>query len=189
VALNGLSVTKYEVKRPKEDKLFLVASVAVDARLVRRNDLDELANAERDNIARATKGKETREAPVSLGGVEGREYEVRGADASVGITRVFILKAGGRYRTFQFTVAGKSIQPGKGDAARFLDSFRVNAPPPEHLPAGPPAHGPQPGIAAGVAGAVAAPPTTPGAAVTNAALATAAGVPLLRFPDASPPRP
>jgi hypothetical protein len=189
VALNGLSVTKYEVKRPKEDKLFLVASVAVDARLVRRNDLDELANAERDNIARATKGKETREAPVSLGGVEGREYEVRGADASVGITRIFIRKVGGRYRAFQFTVAGKSIQPDKGDAARFLDSFRVNAPPLQRLPAGPSAHGP-PGVAARVAGAVAAPPTTPGAAVTNAALATAAaGMPLLRFPEAGPPRP
>jgi WD40 repeat protein len=143
--LNGLPVTKYEVKRPKDDKLFLVACIDLDARLIRPNILDEMAKGERDNMVRASNSTVTREEPVFLGGIEGREFELRAPDGSVGISRIFLAKAGGRYRTFQLAVAGKSIRPGRGDAARFLDSFQLDASAsPPNVPGGPVAQGPQP---------------------------------------------
>jgi hypothetical protein len=126
---NGVSVTKFEVQHGGTNKVFSVGYLDLDPKKLPPNSLEVLTNAERDKIAGEMSGRVTGETAVAVGDVPGREFRIEAPDGSVLVSRVYVAGVrGGGPRVFQLVAAGRSLTPGQGDAARFLDSFRLDGP-------------------------------------------------------------
>jgi hypothetical protein len=122
------SVTKYMLQRPHENKVFVVLySDAPDAPDP-QGTLQLAANLERDNLVRATRGAPVVDKAITLGAYPGREFQIR-TGREFFISRLFFVRAGKGGRLYQLMIGGPGIKPDAGDAARFFNSFKIEAPP------------------------------------------------------------
>jgi len=130
----GITANTYQVERKKEDEFFAVTTFDIPPLFLRANILDDIANSSRDGAKARMDGMEpgskvTSETTISLGNLPGREYQIKPPPAKRGmfITRLYLAKIGNTHRLFLVMAGGSYIQPNTGDAARFFDSFKIDA--------------------------------------------------------------
>ena len=85
---------------------------------------EQLYAAERDSVVRRVNGTLLSEEPITLNGIPGREFQVKFANGMV-IARFYRLQAQPNSRSYLVVAGGTHLRPGAGDAARFLDSFKI----------------------------------------------------------------
>jgi hypothetical protein len=147
--IKELLINKYEVIRNKDNMVFEVGYADLGPKALPPGALEAIVHAQRGAVARKINGEVTGESPASLGAIRGHELRFVGHDGGILITRTYLGWVGGGHRVFTLVVRGSSITPGKGDTARFLDSFQLDSSVlPPSLPAGPMAQGPQPPVGA-----------------------------------------
>lgn len=130
----GLTAKTYQVDRKKEDSFFVVTIFDVSPLFLRPSLLDDVANSSRDGAKAKMDGvkpggKVVSESAISLGNLPGREYQIKPPppDRGTFISRLYLAKVGDTHRIFLLMAGGSSIQPNAGDAARFFDSFKLDA--------------------------------------------------------------
>lgn len=155
----GVTMRFYEVKRLKENAAFSLAICEVPPHVVRPSLLEDMTKGSRDGIlAQISGAKVTSETSITLGNLPGREIQLQRPTRGSIIARWYLAKIGNTHRAYAVVAEGDYIQPNKGDAARFLDSFKIDASatPPTFDNAAPPFGPQQPPV-------VNPPPATPGA--------------------------
>lgn len=125
--LLGMRVTQYQVDRKKEKAMFVVAVYEIPPQLVRRSLLDDMANGSRAGALNSMSGGTvTSDSPITLGDIPGREFQLKpAANPGALIARMYVAKVGNVHRAYLLMVGGDFIQPNTGDAAHFLDSFKI----------------------------------------------------------------
>jgi hypothetical protein len=120
--------TKYMLQRPAENKVFVVLYSDAPEVPSPQDLLRRTAQLERDNLVKVSGGTAVAERDVTVGPHPGREVQVRNP-AEFFVSRFVFVKSGRGGRLYQLLVGGPGINPDAGDAARFLGSFKVEAPP------------------------------------------------------------
>jgi hypothetical protein len=130
----GITAKTYQVERKKEDAYFAVTIFDISPFLLRPSLLADVAKSSRDGAkarmdAIEPGSKVTSESDISLGNLPGREYQITPPPTKRGtfITRLYLAKIGNTHRIFLLMAGGSIIQPNTGDAARFFDSFKIDA--------------------------------------------------------------
>lgn len=126
--MGGINLTQYQVERNKGNVFFMMAVYDLPLNVLRPNLLQNVVNVTRDHVATQTNGKVTSETTIALGNMMGREFQMKIAGQGTLISRFYLGKIGNTHRIYTVSVGGDPIQPNKGDAVRFFDSFRVTAP-------------------------------------------------------------
>ncbi len=129
----GISAKTYQVERKKEDAYFALTIFDISPPFLRPSLLEDVARSSRDGAksrmdAVEPGSKVTSESAISLGNLPGREYQLTPPPTKRGtfITRLYLAKIGNTHRIFLVMAGGSIIQPNKGDAARFFDSFKID---------------------------------------------------------------
>jgi len=117
-----VNVHKYTVLRELEDKGFFLTIAERPADAKPKPRFDDIYMAERDYMLRAAKAALKEEADVSSEGCTGREFQGKVVGGGTLIGRIYL--AGDR--VYILLAGGPRLEPGKGDAARFFDSFRID---------------------------------------------------------------
>ncbi len=129
----GISAKTYQVERKKEDAFFALTIFDISPPFLRPSLLEDVAKSSRDGAKSRMDAVEpgssvTSESAISLGNLPGREYQITPPPTKRGtfITRLYLAKIGNTHRIFLVMAGGSIIQPNKGDAARFFDSFKID---------------------------------------------------------------
>jgi len=69
------------------------------------------------------------ETDIIVNGQPGKELRILPSEGGTLIARVFLVRGAPHDRVYVLLVAGPRLQPGQGDAARFLDSFKIESAP------------------------------------------------------------
>jgi hypothetical protein len=127
--LMGIVAKNYQVERKQENAVFSVLIFDLPPPFHQPNILEALANSARNgSMAQIEPGSEvTNETPISLGNIPGREYQIKTPTRGMFIERIYLAKIGNTHRVYVVRTGGYYIQPNTGDAARFFDSFQLDA--------------------------------------------------------------
>jgi len=130
----GISAKTYQVERKKEKTYFAVTMFDISPPFLRPSLLQDVANSCRDAAKAHMDAVEpgstvTSESAISLGNLPGREYQITPPPTKRGtfITRLYLAKIDNTHRFFLLQAGGSIIKPNKDDAARFFDSFKIDA--------------------------------------------------------------
>lgn len=153
------TINQYVVERAGGDLVFMLSFWDVSPAALQPEFLDDVTAAECGNRSRILQEKElnpevagTRR--IALAAYEGREFQIRYTGSRLLITRHYLARVGPGARLYAVMIAGPSIQPDQGMAARFLESFTIDPPPPAE-PA------PTPQVSAGLSSEAAPKPSSP----------------------------
>jgi hypothetical protein len=96
-------------------------------------DMGKLLQIDREIELRTIPGSRvTGDESISFAGFPGRQVEIQGSADWVCLIRVYLVRQGSTKRLYKLLVAGSGLQADSGIAARFFDSFQLDAtkPPP-----------------------------------------------------------
>ncbi|HEY7155221.1 MAG TPA: hypothetical protein VH575_14765 [Gemmataceae bacterium] len=125
---NGVTVNVYEIERDGGKMAFAVAVMDLATNALPPNALEMLTNPQREQMTRRMNGNVTSETAVTLGNIPGHEFHVTPSQhRGMLIERIYLAKIGGLHRCYALLAAGDYIAPNTGDAARFFDSFKIDA--------------------------------------------------------------
>jgi hypothetical protein len=82
--------------------------------------------AVRNHLLKKLKGETTSEADVKLDGHPGKELYVEREDGEASIARIYVVKGATTDRVYFLLAGGERIRQGRGNAARFFDSFHID---------------------------------------------------------------
>jgi hypothetical protein len=124
----------YQVIRPDENASFVLFIIERDAKVTGGQSFEQLYGPERDAILRLKDGDVIDEPDVMLGSHAGKELQIRLAEGGVLLARVFLVRGQPHDRLYVLVAVGAWLQPGKGDAARFFGSFKIEPGQPANRP-------------------------------------------------------
>jgi hypothetical protein len=79
----------------------------------------------RDSLAKEKSAKTTKESDISLAGHSGKEYQLESPTHGTAVLRFYDVKGSSGDRIYLVGVAGKAVKPGRKDAAKCFDSFKI----------------------------------------------------------------
>jgi hypothetical protein len=91
------------------------------------DSLASLYASQRDEVIARIRGRLVSEQDLARPGLAGKEFVIAPSQEEEGlmIGRFYLVRQPGQDRTYLLLAAGPRLQPGQGDAARFLDSFQL----------------------------------------------------------------
>lgn len=129
--IDGLGVVaaqKHMVERKWEDAVFVVSYLDMNQVVLANTTFETLYVAERDNMLKTTNGRLGKETEISLAGYRGKEFQASVKGGGTIIMRMYLVPGPGRDRIYILMAGGSRMKPGKGDAAKFFDSFKLTGP-------------------------------------------------------------
>src|SRR5262249_12468283 len=108
------------------DIAFLLLYSERPARTTPKRDFGDLYAAERDHVLSSVKGRVTKEIDCTASGQKGREFQVELDSGGNLIGQVYMVKGNTVDRLYVLVVAGASVKPGEGAAAKYLGSFEIH---------------------------------------------------------------
>lgn len=126
--LPGVKGKKYILERKADNLVFVLAYFELPLNGDKPSLLEDMANAERDAVGQAMKAKVKSESSINLGPIPGREiiFEINKVEGGA-IERIYMDKTKDKILAYIVMVGGRGIEPKKGIAAKFLNSFRINS--------------------------------------------------------------
>jgi hypothetical protein len=113
----------YSFPEKSADRSFVVAILDVSAQASKELSLEALYQSEVKRIV-TDKVKLTKEGPIERDGYQGKEFQASAEDVCY-IEQIFWVPGDRQGRFFLVVTAGRSIQPGTGDAAKFFGAFHI----------------------------------------------------------------
>ncbi|MBL8798925.1 MAG: hypothetical protein JNM56_33885 [Planctomycetia bacterium] len=123
-----VAARRFEVVRTDADALFLLVRTDREADATRNLTFAELYAPERAYLLGKAPGQVVRETDLTLNGHPGKELEVELQAGGRMFARTFLVRGQPHDRTYLLVAIGHELQAGAGDAARFFDSFQIDAP-------------------------------------------------------------
>jgi hypothetical protein len=120
---------RYEVIRKDEGAVFLLIIADRDAKETSRKSFPELYVPVREYILAIQDGEVIWEDDIMMGPHAGKELQVRPAEGGLLLARVYLVRGRPFDRLYILVTAGAWLQPGKGDAAKFFESFKLESEP------------------------------------------------------------
>ncbi len=124
--------TKYLVQRMDKNMAFAVVYFDLGADILPPGVMQEMSNAERDQLKTVMKATVLSEKDINLGDLSCHEVQMRAGSGEIAIMRFYTVKQGANTRVYQLLAAGSRFQADSGPAGKFFDSFK-----PETTPAAP----------------------------------------------------
>jgi hypothetical protein len=124
-----IAAQRFEVIRAEEDVLFLLLRTDRAADVTQSLTFAEFYAPERDYLLDKAPGRVVQESDLTLNGHPGKELQVELQAKGMMIARTYLVRGQPRDRGYVLVAIGRRLQPGKGDAARFFDSFKIDTPP------------------------------------------------------------
>jgi hypothetical protein len=125
---------RYLVRRDDEIAAFFAIVSDRDAKVTGKQSFDQLYGPVREYILGFKDGEVIWETDVMHGSHAGRELQVQLTDGGILIARVFLVRGQPHDRLYILVAVGAWLEPGKGDAAKFFDSFKIDPGQPVNRP-------------------------------------------------------
>lgn len=128
VSAPGLvSGQKFTVFRDEGGASFMLTCSEHSAEITGRKTFDKLYPPLRDHMLDKVEGSLTQESDVVFNGQLGKEFQVALTKGGLLIGRVYLVRGQAHDRFYILLGGGKHFQPGQGDAAKFFNSFKLDA--------------------------------------------------------------
>jgi hypothetical protein len=121
------SAQKFTVSREEGGGSFLLTCSEHAALVTGKESFDKLYGPLRDYIVGKVDGSLTQEKDLLLNGQMGREFQVALTKGGLMIGRIYLIRGQPNDRLYILVAGGKYFQPDQGDAAKFFNSFKLDA--------------------------------------------------------------